>query len=81
MNDKVFFSSMVSWLDFKGEKTAMLAFMCIGFSLTICKKLATIVVLGEGNLLFPCTKLFCTELFNIIYYLLLVQIIVKTNTF
>lgn len=33
MNYKVFFSSMVSWLEFKGEKNpTMLAFTGIGFS-------------------------------------------------
>lgn len=50
------------------------------FLLTICKKMATIVVLGEQNLLFPCTKLFCTELlFNVMYYLQLIKINLKTH--
>ena len=69
---KVFFNSIVLWSDFK-EKSQLCLFSCSsGISVIICKKLVTIVVLGERNLLFSLYRAFFALSFFliscIIYY-------------
>lgn len=59
------FSAIVLGSDFKGKSQVWFFSCSLGISIIICKKLVTIIVLGEGNLLFLSSEFFfffCLEL-------------------
>lgn len=52
------FSAIVLGSDFKGKSQVWFFSCSLGVSVIICKKPVTIVVLGEGNLLFLSSEFF-----------------------
>lgn len=62
------FSAIVLGSDFKGKSQVCLFSCSLGISVIICKKPVTIIVFGEGNLLFLSSEFFFFFCLELLFY-------------